>query len=103
MAKTIPTRIYLNEDEMPKFWYNLRAFMKDKPDPILHPGTLQPVTAADLDPVFCKGVIEQELDDTTPLIPIPQGILDFYHAYRPSPLIRAYYLEKLLDTPAEIY
>ncbi|MCL2127143.1 MAG: TrpB-like pyridoxal phosphate-dependent enzyme, partial [Treponema sp.] len=103
MARTIPTRIYLSEDEMPKYWYNLRADMKEKPDPMLHPGTLQPVTAGDLEPVFCRGVIEQELDDTTRLIPIPEGILDFYHAYRPSPLIRAYYLEKALDTPAEIY
>jgi tryptophan synthase beta chain len=103
MANKIPTRIYLAEDEMPKFWYNLRADMKNKPEPMLHPGTLQPVTAADLGPVFCKGVIEQELDDTTRLIPIPEDIQDFYHAYRPSALIRAYYLEKALGTPAEIY
>ncbi|MDR0323334.1 MAG: TrpB-like pyridoxal phosphate-dependent enzyme [Treponema sp.] len=103
MNKKIPTRIYLSEDELPKFWYNLRADMKNKPDPMLHPGTLKPVTAADLAPVFCNGVIEQELDDTTRLIPIPDAIQDFYRAYRPSPLIRAYYLEKILGTPAEIY
>jgi len=103
MAKKIPTRIYLNEDEMPKFWYNLRAVMKEKPEPMLHPGTLQPVTASDLEPVFCKELVKQELDDTTALVPIPEGILDFYNAYRPSPLIRAYYLEKVLGTPAEIY
>ena len=103
MARTIPTRIYLTEDEMPKYWFNLRAVMKNKPDPVLHPGTLQPVTAADLGPVFCKELIGQELDETTPLIPIPEGIQDFYKAYRPSPLIRAYYLERILDTPAEIY
>ncbi|MDR0463480.1 MAG: TrpB-like pyridoxal phosphate-dependent enzyme [Treponema sp.] len=103
MKNKIPTRIYLTEDEMPKNWYNLRAIMKEKPDPILHPGTLKPVTADDLGPVFCKGVIEQELDDTNLLIPIPDEIQDFYRAYRPSPLIRAYYLEKMLDTPAEIY
>jgi tryptophan synthase beta chain len=103
MARPIPTRIYLTEDEMPKYWYNLRADMKDKPDPILHPGTLQPVTSADMEAIFCKEPVRQELDDTTRLIPIPEGILDFYHAYRPSPLIRAYYLEKELDTPAEIY
>ncbi|MCL2763643.1 MAG: TrpB-like pyridoxal phosphate-dependent enzyme [Treponema sp.] len=103
MKNKIPTRIYLTEDEMPKHWYNLRADMKDKPDPILHPGTLQPVTAEDLAPVFCKGVIDQELDETTRLVPIPSDIQDFYRAYRPSPLIRAYYLEKMLDTPAEIY
>jgi len=99
----IPTRIYLSEEEMPKFWYNLRADMKDKPDPMLHPGTLQPVTADDLAPVFCKGVIDQEMDETTRLVPIPDDIQDFYRAYRPSPLIRAYYLERLLETPAEIY
>jgi len=103
MERKIPTRIYLTEDEIPKYWYNLRADMKEKPDPILHPGTLQPVTADDLAPIFCRGVIEQELDDTTRLIPIPDGIQDFYHAYRPSPLIRAYYLERELETPAEIY
>jgi len=103
MKNKIPTRIYLTEDEMPKNWYNLRAIMKEKPDPILHPGTLQPVTADDLGPVFCKGVIEQELDVTNLFIPIPDEIQDFYRAYRPSPLIRAYYLEKMLDTPAEIY
>ncbi|MCL2265697.1 MAG: TrpB-like pyridoxal phosphate-dependent enzyme [Treponema sp.] len=103
MTKKIPTRIYLAEDEMPKHWYNLRANMKDKPEPMLHPGTLQPVTAGDLAPVFCNGVIEQEMDETTNLIPIPDDILDFYRAYRPSAVIRAYYLEKMLDTPAEIY
>ena len=103
MAHKIPTRIYLSEEEMPEFWYNLRADMKEKPEPILNPGTLQPVTNADLEPVFCSEPIEQELDDTTRHIPIPEGILDFYRAYRPSPLIRAYYLERALDTPAEIY
>jgi len=103
MNKKIPTRIYLAEDEMPKHWYNLRADMKSKPDPMLHPGTLKPVTPADLGPVFCKGVIDQEMDETTRLIPIPDDIQDFYRAYRPSPLVRAYYLEKALETPAEIY
>jgi tryptophan synthase beta chain len=103
MSHKIPTRIYLSEDEMPKAWYNLRADMKNKPDPMLHPGTLKPVTAEDLAPVFCKGVIEQELDTTTRFIPIPEALQDFYRAYRPSALIRAYYLEKALDTPAEIY
>ncbi|GHV69641.1 TrpB-like pyridoxal-phosphate dependent enzyme [Spirochaetia bacterium] len=103
MANKIPTRLYLSEDEMPKYWYNLRADMKEKPDPILHPGTLQPARAADLEPVFCREPVKQELDDTTRLIPIPDGIQDFYRAYRPAPLIRAYFLEKALDTPAEIY
>jgi tryptophan synthase beta chain len=101
--KKIPTRIYLTEDEMPKYWYNLRADMKIKPDPMLHPGTLKPVTPADLGPVFCNGVIDQEMNETTRLIPIPNDIQDFYRAYRPSPLVRAYYLEKALETPAEIY
>ena len=103
MAKKIPTRIYLNEDEIPKFWYNLRADMKAKPDPLLHPGTLQPLKPAEMEPIFCKEPVRQEFDETTRLIPIPEGILDFYMAYRPSPLIRAYYLEKDLGTPAEIY
>jgi len=101
--KKIPTRIYLTEDEMPRFWYNLRADMKSKPEPMLHPGTLKPVTPADLGPVFCKGVIDQEMNETTRLIPIPEEIQAFYRAYRPSPLVRAYYLEKALETPAEIY
>ena len=101
--KKIPTRIYLSEEEMPKFWYNLKADMKSKPEPMLHPGTLQPVTSADLEPVFCKSVVDQEMDDTNRLIPIPEDLLNFYQAYRPSPLVRAYYLEKELGTPAEIY
>ncbi|MDR0402520.1 MAG: TrpB-like pyridoxal phosphate-dependent enzyme [Treponema sp.] len=103
MAHKIPTRIYLSEEEMPAYWYNLRAVMKDKPDPILHPGTLEPVTASDMEPIFCKEAVRQELDDTTKLVPIPEGIRDFYRAYRPSALIRAYYLERHLETPAEIY
>ena len=103
MATKIPTRLHLSEDEIPKHWYNLRADMKEKPDPLLHPGTLKPVTEEDLAPVFCTDPIKQELDETTRLIPIPEEILQFYKAYRPAPLIRAYFLEKVLDTPAEIY
>jgi tryptophan synthase beta chain len=103
MAKKIPTRIYLDEDEMPKSWYNMRADMKAKPDPLLHPGTLQPVKTEEMEAIFCKEPVRQEFDETNRLIPIPDGILDFYKAYRPSPLIRAYYLEKALGTPAEIY
>jgi len=103
MTKTIPTRIYLTEEEMPKHWYNLRADMKERPDPILHPGTLKPVVSADMEPVFCKEAVRQELDDDTRLVPIPEGIQNFYRAFRPSALIRAYYLEKELGTPAEIY
>ena len=103
MATKIPTRLYLSEDEIPKCWYNLRADMKNKPDPILHPGTLNPVTAADLEAVFCKEPVKQELDTTTRFIDIPEGIQEFYRAYRPAPLIRANFLEKALGTPAEIY
>jgi len=103
MAKKIPTRIYLDEDQMPKFWYNLRADMKAKPDPLLHPGTLKPIKSEEMEAIFCKEPVRQEFDETTKLIPIPDGIIDFYKAYRPSPLIRAYYLEKALGTPAEIY
>jgi len=103
MTKNFPQRFFLPEEEQPKSWLNIRAFMKNKPAPMLHPGTKQPVTAADLDPVFCKECIEQELDETTEYIPIPDGILEFYRAYRPAPLIRAYFLEKALGTPAEIY
>lgn len=99
----IPCKIYLSEEEMPKAWYNLRADMKKKPAPLLHPGTLQPMSFQDLQPVFCDELIEQELDDTTPYIEIPSEIRDFYKMYRPSPLVRAYFLEQLLDTPAKIY
>ncbi len=99
----IPYKIYLSEDEMPKAWYNLRADMKNKPAPLLNPGTLQPMTVEELSGVFCTELAKQELDNDTPLIPIPQEIFDFYKMYRPSPLVRAYCLEKALDTPAHIY
>ncbi|MDY5971830.1 MAG: TrpB-like pyridoxal phosphate-dependent enzyme [Butyricicoccus sp.] len=99
----IPYKIYLNEEEMPKAWYNLRADMKNKPAPLLNPGTLQPMTAEELAPVFCEELVRQELDDQTPYFEIPQTIRDFYKMYRPSPLVRAYCLEKALDTPAKIY
>ena len=99
----IPYKIYLNEEEMPKQYYNVRADMKKKPAPLLNPGTLQPMTAAELEQVFCKELVQQELDDTTPYIDIPAEILSFYKMYRPSPLVRAYELEKKLGTPAHIY
>lgn len=101
--KNIPTKIYLNEDELPKYWYNLRADMKEKHDPFLHPATLKPCTAADLEPVFCKALVEQELNQTDRYIEIPEGIRKFYKSFRPSSLTRAYFLEQYLDTPAEIY
>ena len=101
--KKIPYKIYLEESEMPKQWYNLRADMKNKPAPLLNPGTLEPLKFEDLEPMFCSELVKQELDDTTPYFDIPQEIRDFYKMYRPSPLVRAYCLEKKLDTPAKIY
>ena len=132
-AQDIPYKIYLEEKEIPRQWYNVRADMRSKPAPLLNPGTHQPMTAQelapvfcedliqqepapllnpatgkpmgfdDLRPVFCDELIEQELDNDTPYIPVPQEIRDFYKMYRPSPLVRAYFLEKALDTPAKIY
>ena len=99
----IPYKIYLSEDELPKAWYNLRADMTNKPAPLLNPATLQPMTAQELEGVFCAELVKQELDDTTPFFEIPQEIRDFYKMYRPSPLVRAYCLEEKLDTPAKIY
>lgn len=101
--KTIPYKIYLEEHEMPKQWYNLRADMKNKPAPLLHPDTFEPMTFEDLRPVFCDELARQELDEDTAYFDIPQEIQDFYKMYRPSPLVRAYCLEKALDTPAKIY
>ena len=104
MAKDhIPYKIYLEENEMPKTWYNVRADMKNKPAPLLNPGTLKPMTAAELSGVFCDELVKQELDDVTPYIEIPEEIREFYNMYRPSPLVRAYCLEKKLGTPAKIY
>lgn len=99
----IPYKIYLDESEIPTQWYNVRADMKNKPAPLLNPATLKPMTHADLAPVFCDELIDQELDDTDAYIDIPEEIQNFYKMYRPSPLIRAYLLEKALDTPAKIY
>ena len=101
--KNVPHRIYLTEDQIPRQWYNLRADMKEKPDPMLNPATGKPVAVEELFPVFCEELARQELDNTNPFIDIPEPVLDFYKMYRPSPLIRAYNLEKYLDTPAKIY
>lgn len=101
--KKIPYKIYLEENEMPKQWYNVRADMKNKPAPLLNPATLKPMTAKELSTVFCDELVQQELDDKTPYFDIPIEIQDFYKMYRPSPLVRAYCLEKALDTPAKIY
>ena len=101
--RKIPYKIYLEENEMPKAWYNLRADMTNKPAPLLNPGTLKPMTAEELEGVFCKELVKQELDETTPFIEIPDEIRSFYRMYRPSPLVRAYCLEEKLQTPAKIY
>ncbi len=103
MTKEIPYKIYLEENEMPKQWYNVRADMKNKPAPLLNPGTLKPMTADELEIVFCKELVEQELNDTDAFFDIPEEILKFYKMYRPSPLVRAYCLEEKLKTPAKIY
>ncbi len=101
--KKIPYKIYLEENELPKKWYNVRADMKTKPAPLLNPGTLNPMTLDELSHVFCRELAEQELNDTDRYIDIPDEIVDFYKMYRPSPLVRAYCLEKKLGTPAKIY
>ena len=101
--KKIPYKIYLEESEMPRTWYNVRADMPIKPAPLLNPATGKPCTAEELGAVFCDELVKQELDDTTREIPIPQEIQDFYKMYRPSPLVRAYCLEEKLQTPAKIY
>ena len=101
--KEIPYKIYLEESELPRQWYNVRADMKNKPAPLLNPKTLQPCTLEELSAVFCTELARQELDDTTPYIDIPDEIIDFYKMYRPAPLTRAYCLEKALGTPAKIY
>lgn len=103
MNKEIPYKIYLEESELPKRWYNVRADMKNKPAPLLNPATLEPMTLDGLRPVFCDELAKQEIDDTTPYFDIPEPVLEFYKMYRPAPLVRAYCLEKKLGTPAKIY
>lgn len=103
MAKKIPYRTYLPEEKIPKYWYNLRADMKNKPSPLLNPATLKPVTAEELYPVFTKASVQQELDNDTRYFEIPEPVRELYKVYRPSPLVRAYNLEKYLNTPAKIY
>ncbi len=103
MMPNVPYKIYLSEKELPGHWYNLKAVMKELPPPMLHPGTLKPCTKEDLMPIFCEELAEQELNTEDKYIEIPEGLLNFYRMIRPSPLIRAYNLEKALDTPAEIY
>ena len=103
MEEKIPYKIYLAENEIPTQWYNVRADMKNKPAPLLNPGTLKPLALEELSPIFCEELCRQELDNDTAWFDIPGEIQDFYRMYRPSPLVRAYFLEKALDTPAKIY
>ena len=103
MDKNIPYKIYLGEEELPRQWYNVRADMKIKPAPLLNPATKQPVTLEEMSKIFCTELAKQELDNENAYIDIPAEILDFYKMYRPAPLVRAYFLEKALDTPAKIY
>ena len=103
MMKDIPYKIYLTEQEIPTSWYNMRADMKNKPAPLLHPGTLKPLTFEDMQPIFCDELIRQELDNDTQFIPIPEEVQSFYKMYRPSPLVHAVFLEKALGTPAHIF
>jgi len=103
MVHEIPYKIYLSEKELPKSWYNLRADMQEKPEPLINSKTGKPVSFEDLQPVFCDELIAQELNETDREIPIPEDIYNFYKMYRPAPLVRAYCLEKFLDTPAKIY
>ncbi|MGM9767109.1 MAG: TrpB-like pyridoxal phosphate-dependent enzyme [Candidatus Cryptobacteroides sp.] len=103
MEKKIPYKIYLAENEIPTQWYNVRADMKTKPAPLLNPGTGKPLSLGELSPIFCEELCRQELDNDTPYFDIPEEIQDFYKMYRPSPLVRAYFLEKALGTPAKIY
>ena len=103
MKDKIPYKIYLAEEEIPTSWYNVRADMKNKPAPLLNPGTGKPLKAEELEPIFCKELVKQELDNDTRWIPIPEEVLNFYKMYRPSPLVRAYFLEEALGTPAKIY
>lgn len=104
MSETrIPNKIYLSEEEIPKQWYNVRADMKNKPAPLLNPGTLEPMKAEELEAVFCKELVEQELNNDDAYIDIPEEIQEYYRTYRPSPTMRAYHLERALGTPAKIY
>ena len=103
MSRKIPKHIYLTEDQMPQKWYNVRADMKEQHDPYINPGTMKPAVLEDLLPVFCAELAKQECDETTRFIDIPEEIQNFYKIFRPSPVIRAYELEKALDTPAHIY
>ena len=102
MSKNIPNRILLTEDQIPRQWYNMKADMKEKPEPYINPATMKPVTVEDLEPIFAKELCKQELTEER-YVDIPEPVLEYYKMYRPSPVIRAYSLEKALGTPAKIY
>ena len=102
MTGTTPYRTYLSEQQIPTAWYNLRADMPEKPEPMRLPNGAV-ATHADLAPVFADALIDQELDDDTAYFEIPEPVREMYKVYRPSPLCRAYNLERALDTPAHIY
>ncbi len=101
--KKIPHRLYLPEEQMPKQWFNLRSAMPEQPDPLLAPDTLRPLEEKDLYPIFCQELAHQEMDGATAYVDIPEPVQEVYRMYRPSPLIRAYSLERALGTPAKIY
>ena len=101
--RTVPYKMFLTEEELPTHFYNVRADMAKKPEPLLNPGTLEPLTAAELSGIFCEELVAQELDDDTRDIRIPEEVREYYKTYRPAPLVRAYQLEEALGTPAEIY
>ena len=96
MEKKIPYKIYLSEEEMPTKWYNVRADMPTKPAPLISPADGHALTLEEMNPIFCEELNKQELDNDTRYFDIPQEVLDFYRMYRPSPLVRAYFLEKEL-------
>ena len=96
-------RYFLPEEEIPHYWYNIQADMVNKPMPPLHPGTKQPLKAEDLYPIFAQELCKQELNQTDKWIEIPEEVREMYKYYRSTPLVRAYGLEKALDTPAHIY
>lgn len=101
--KSTIKKIYLSEEQIPKYWYNIVADMKEKPDPYLNPATNQPLREEELRPIFCDELCKQEMNTTDRFIEIPEEIREFYKIFRPSPLIRAFELERVLDTPAKIY
>ena len=101
--KSIPYKTYLGENEIPRQWYNVRADMKNKPAPLISPADGHALTLEEMNPIFCEELNKQELDNDTRFFDIPESVVDFYKMYRPSPLVRAYFLEKVLGTPAKIY